>query len=159
MAASLDDILTTQKNGVVAINGLNQTLKTIDADLQAIEADLPCICTNLAAIVVQLQGLGANLYPSDVSETIQASTTSLIVAGSGRIFAVSIPTHSGSAQIEVYNSATTGGIAATNLIYKSLPSNAASFVPYGTVNLAYTDGIVIKTDAGITCCVAYTPAP
>lgn len=152
MPASLDDILTTQKNGVVAINGLNQTLKLI-------EADLPCICANLAAIVVQLDGLAYNLYPSNVSETIQASTTSLIVAGAGRIFAVSIPTHSGSSQIEVYNSATTGGIAATNLIYKSLPSNAASFVPYETVNLAYTDGIVIKTDAGITCCVAYTPAP
>jgi hypothetical protein len=152
MPASLDDILTTQKNGVVAINGLNQTLRLI-------EADLPCICTNLASIVVQLEGLTANLYPSTVSSTIQASTTSLIVAGSGRIFAVSIPTHSGSAQIEVYNSATTGGIAATNLIYKSLPSNAASFVPYEIVNLAYTDGIVIKTDAGITCCVAYTPTP
>jgi hypothetical protein len=152
MPASLDDILTTQKNGVVAINGLNQTLKTI-------EADLPCICTNLSLIVNQLSGLSSNLYPSTVSSTIQDSTTSLIVAGSGRIFAVSIPTHSGSAQIEVYNSATTGGIAATNLIYKSLPSNAASFLPYETVNLAYTDGIVIKTDAGITCCVAYTPAP
>jgi hypothetical protein len=152
MAASLDDILTTQKNGVVAINGLNQTLTSINGNL-------PCICTNLAAIVIQLQGLEANLYPSDVSATIQASTTSLIVAGSGRIFAVSIPTHSGSAQIEVYNSATTGGIAASNLIYKSLPSNAATFTPYETVNLAYTDGIVIKTDAGITCCVAYTPAP
>jgi len=152
MAASLDDILTVQKNGVIAINGLNQTLKTI-------EADLPCICTNLAAIVVQLEGLATNLYPSTVSATIQASTTSLIVAGSGRIFAVSIPTHSGSAQIEVYNSATTGGIAATNLIYKSLPSNASTFTPYETVNLAYTNGIVIKTDAGITCCIAYTPAP
>jgi hypothetical protein len=152
MPASLDDLLTTQKNGVVAINGLNQTLRLI-------EADLPCICTNLASIVVQLEGLTANLYPSTVSSTIQASTTSLIVAGSGRIFAVSIPTHSGSAQIEVYNSATTGGIAATNLIYKSLPSNAASFLPYETVNLAYTNGIVIKTDAGITCCIAYTPTP
>jgi hypothetical protein len=152
MPASLDDILTVQKNGVVAINGLNQTLKTI-------EADLPCICTNLSLIVNQLSGLSSNLYPSTVSSTIQDATTSLIVAGSGRIFAVSIPTHSGSAQIEVYNSATTGGIAATNLIYKSLPSNAASFLPYETVNLAYTDGIVIKTDAGITCCVAYTPAP
>lgn len=152
MPASLDDILTTQKNGVVAINGLNQTLKLI-------EGDLPCICTNLASIVIQLQDLNANSYPSTVSDTIQASTTSLVVAGSGRIFAVSIPTHSGSAQISIYNSATTGGIAATNLIYKSLPSNAAAFVPYQTVNLAYTNGIVIVTDAGITCCVAYTPAP
>lgn len=27
MAASLDDILTTQKNGVVGVNGLNQTMR------------------------------------------------------------------------------------------------------------------------------------
>lgn len=145
MPASLDDILTTQKNGVVAINGLNQKLT-------AMESYLDCICT-------QLNNMNTNSFPSTVSETIQASTTSLIVAGTGRIFAVSIPTHTGSAQIEIYNSATTGGIAASNLIYKSLPSNAASFVPYQTINLAYTNGIVIKTDAGITCCVAYTPSP
>lgn len=143
--ASLDDILTTQKNGVIAINGLNQKLT-------AIQSYLDCICT-------QLNNINTNFFPSTVSETIAASTTSLIVAGSGRIFAVSIPTHSGSAQISIYNSATTGGISATNLIYKSLPSNASSFVPYQTVNLAYTNGIVIVTDAGITCCVAYTPSP
>lgn len=133
--ASLDDILTTQKNGVVAINSLNRLFNVL------------------------INALNTNLYPADVSPTVQASTTQLIVAGTGRIFAVSIPTHSGSAQISIYNSATTGGIAATNLIYKSLPSNAAAFTPYQTVNLAYTQGIVIVTDAGITCCVAYTPSP
>ena len=133
--ASLDDILTTQKNGVVAINSLNRLFNVL------------------------VNALNSNLYPADVSPTVQASTTQLIVAGTGRIFAVSIPTHSGSAQISIYNSATTGGIAATNLIYKSLPSNAAAFTPYQTVNLAYTQGIVIVTDAGITCCVAYTPSP
>lgn len=133
--ASLDDILTTQKNGVVAINSLNRLFNVL------------------------INALNSNLYPADISTTVQASTTQLIVAGTGRIFAVSIPTHSGSAQISIYNSATTGGIAATNLIYKSLPSNAAAFTPYQTVNLAYTQGIVIVTDAGITCCVAYTPSP
>jgi hypothetical protein len=149
MAASLDDILTTQKNGVVAINGLNQSLKLI-------EADLPCICTNLAAILVQLTNLAKSSFPATTSATVAASTTTLVTAGTGRLFAVSIPTHAGSAQVYVYDSATTGGIAATNLIFASLPSNDASFTPYQNVNLAYTRGIVLKTDAGITFCVAYT---
>ena len=149
MAASLDDILTTQKNGVIAINGLNQTLKTI-------EADLPCICTNLALIVTQLTKLAAASFPATTSATVAASTTTLITAGTGRLFAVSIPVHAGSAQVYIYDSATTGGISASNLIFASLPSNASSFTPYQNVNLAYTNGIVLKTDAGMNFCVAYT---
>jgi hypothetical protein len=142
MAASLDDILTTQRNGVIAINNLGQKLALI-------EADLPCLCTNLAIIA-------AASFPATTSATVAASTTTLITAGTGRLFAVSIPTHAGSAQVYIYDSATTGGISATNLIFASLPSNDASFTPYQNVNLAYTRGIVLKTDAGITFCVAYT---
>ena len=142
MAASLDDILTTQRNGVIAINNLGQKLALI-------EADLPCLCTNLAIIA-------AASFPATTSATVAASTTTLITAGTGRIFAVSIPVHAGSAQVYIYDSATTGGISATNLIYASLPSNAASFTPYQSVNLAYTLGIVLKTDAGMNFCVAYT---
>ena len=142
MAASLDDILTTQRNGVIAINNLGQKLALI-------EADLPCVCTNLAIIA-------AASFPATTSATVAASTTTLITAGTGRIFAVSIPVHAGSAQVYIYNSATTVGISAANLIYASLPSNAASFTPYQNVNLAYTNGIVLKTDAGMNFCVAYT---
>lgn len=136
MTASLSDILTTQKNGVVAINGLNQSLRDV---------------------IIEIQNLGAGAFASTVSPTVLASTTQLIVAGTGRIFAVSIPIHSGASHVEIYNSATVGGIAATNLIYRSLASTSGSFTPYQTVNLAYTAGIVIKTDAGMNCCVAYTP--
>lgn len=155
MTASLSDILTTQKNGVVAINGLNQTLKLI-------EADLPCICTNLAGILIALQDIAINTalaLPSLMSPTVAASTTQLITAGSGRLFAVSIPVHSGGSQIRVYDSATTGGIAASNLIFQSLPSNTSGWVTYYTVNLAYTNGIVIQTDASTNCAVSYTPNP
>lgn len=139
MTASLSDILTTQKNGVVAINGLNQTMAAILAELEQI-----AINTALAT-------------PSFMSPTVAASTTQLIVAGSGRLFAVSIPTHSGGSQVRVYNSATTGGIAANNLIFQSLPSNTSGWVTYYTVNLAYTNGLVIQTDASTTCAVSYTP--
>ena len=153
--ASLDDILTTQKNGVVAINELNRSIKLV-------QADLPCICTNLGLILVALQDIAtntANAIPSLMSPTVAASTTQLIVAGTGRLFAVSIPTHSGSSQIRVYDSATVGGISAANLIFQSLPSNTTGWVTYYSVNLAYSNGVVIATDASTTCAVSYTPTP
>jgi hypothetical protein len=137
--ASLDDILTTQKNGVVAINGLRGVLQTISDNLTIIAGDT------------------GNTYPSTVSATVAASTTTLIVAGTGKVFSVSIPVHAGSAQVYIYDSATTAGIAATNLIYASQPSNAASFTPYQTVQLPYKNGLVLKTDAGMNFCVGYTP--
>jgi hypothetical protein len=139
--ASLDDILSTQKNGVIAINGLRTIMQTISDN------------------IVILTENSANTYPSTVSATIAASTTTLVAAGSGKVFSVSIPVHAGSAQVYIYDSATTGGIAATNLIYASLPSNAASFTPYQTVQLPYTRGLVLKTDAGMNFCVGYTPNP
>jgi len=151
--ASLDDILTVQKNGVVAINGLNATAKLI-------EADLPCICTNLGLIVTSLQTIAdnsGNTFPSTVSNTVAESTTEQEYVGAGKLFSVSIPVHAGSAQIYIYDSATTGGISAANLIYASLPSNAASFTPYQTVQLPFTNGLVLKTDAGMNFCVGYTP--
>ena len=37
--ASLDDILTAQKNGVVAINNLNQTMGSILLDLDTLVTD------------------------------------------------------------------------------------------------------------------------
>jgi hypothetical protein len=156
MTASLSDILTTQKNGVVAINGLNQTLTSINSNL-------PCICTNLAAILVQLEQIAINTaltVPSLMSPTVPAGNAGTqIVVGAGRLFAISIPTHSGGSQIRVYNSATTGGISATNLIFQSLPSNTTGWQTYYTVNLAYTNGLVVATDASTTCAVSYTPNP
>ena len=137
--ATLDDILTTQKNGVIAINGLRGILQTISDN------------------IVIIAGNSANTYPSTVSATIPASTTTLVVAGSGKVFSVSIPVHAGSAQVYIYDSATTGGISATNLIYASLPSNAASFTPYQTVQIPYKSGLVLKTDAGMNFCVGYSP--
>lgn len=139
--ASLDDILTTQKNGVVAINGLNQTFTNILAVLQT-------IATNTTAVL-----------PSLMSPTVAPSTTQLIVAGSGRLFAVSVPVHGGSGQIFVYDSATVGGISSANLIFACLPANTSGWQSYYNVNLAYSHGIVIKTDANMNCAVSYTPNP
>ena len=139
MSASLADILTTQKNGVIAINGLRGILQTIS--------------DNIAII----SGNSGNTYPSNVSATVLASTTTLVATGKGKVFSVSIPVHAGSAQVYIYDSATTGSISASNCIYASLPSNAASFTPYQTVQLPYSNGLVLKTDAGMNFCVGYTP--
>lgn len=135
------DILTVQKNGVIAINNLAVYFKRIADGIDQI-----VINSTLAV-------------PSFMSPTVAASTTQLVVAGSGRLFAVSIPAHSGSGQIFVYDSATTGGIAATNLIFACLPANTSGWVTYYDVNLAYSKGLVIKTDASMNCAVSYTPTP
>jgi hypothetical protein len=137
MTVGLSDILTTQKNGVVAINNLNKTLASVGLLL----ANLPFA------------------IPTATSVTVAASTTQLIRAGSGRLFGVSIPTHSGSSQIYVYDSATVGAVSATNLIFSSLPSNTSGWLTYYDVNMAYANGLVIKTDASTTCAISYTPSP
>lgn len=120
--ANLDDILTAQKNGVVAINGVSRSN-----------------------------------FPLTTSPVIPASTTSLVATGSGKIYSVSIPVFSGSNQVYIYDSATVAGAAATNLIYSSLPANATNFAHYQDIRLTYSNGLVLKTDASISFCVAYTP--
>jgi hypothetical protein len=138
MAASLDDILTVQKNGVVAINNLNQTLSTLSGYLSV---------------------LADHSFPENLSATVQPSTTTLIYAGRADLYAISIPTGSGTNTVEIYNSATVAGIGPTNLIWKSLPANSANFTSYQDVRLSITAGIVIKTDATISACVVYSADP
>jgi len=128
--ASLDDILTTQKNGVVAINGLRNTL----------------------------QILTSSTIPSNSSATITA-TSSLVVVGNGILLGISIPATSGSNTVSVYDSATVAGIASTNLIYGSLAANASAFVPYREVKIRYTRGLVVVAGTGMSCVIPYTPNP
>jgi hypothetical protein len=138
MVSGGGDILTVQKNGVIAINNLAVYFKRIADNTDQISL---------------------NSGPSTTSTTVAASTTQLIVAGTGRLFAVSIPAYGGSGQVFVYNSATTGAVAATNLIFASLPASATGWLTYYNVNLAYSKGLVIKTDASMNCAVSYTPTP
>lgn len=140
MSASLTDILTTQKNGVVAINGLNQTF---------------------SSILTQLTSLTGRLVlsvPQYSSATILASQTTLIVAGSGICHAISIPVFSGANQVLIYDSATTGGIASTNLLYASLPSSTTGFKPFETITMPYANGIVVVTGTSMNAVVSYTPS-
>jgi hypothetical protein len=135
--ASLDDILTTQKNGVVAINGLQGLLQTISDNSTIISY---------------------GSIPTKTSATVVAATAQSVV-GSGILLSVSIPAISGSNTVLIYDSATVGGIASSNLIYGSLPANASGFVPYHDVRIRYTNGLVVVAGAGMSCVVSYTPTP
>lgn len=136
--ASLDDILSTQKNGVVAINSLNSYLATI------------------AANTTILATAAFNTVPTTSSPTIVA-TTSLVFAGKGLLFSISIPSSSGSNQVFLHDSATVGGISSSNLIYASLPANAANFVPYRDIQIHVTDGLVVVAQTNMSAVVSYTP--
>lgn len=135
--ASLDDILTTQKNGVIAINNLNQTLSGILIDLDS-------LVDSQSAFVAQYTSL-----------PVVGAGTHQEYVGTGRLVAISVPIHSGSGQIYIYDCATVGAQANSNLIFASLPSNASSFTPYQTVNLPFTLGLSLKADANTSCVVAY----
>lgn len=138
MPASLDDILTTQKNGVIAINNLDQAIKSLASYLSII-AD--------------------HSFPSVTSPTVLASTTTQVYVGRADLYAISIPEAAGGNHVKVYDSATVGGISATNLIWKSLAANAANFMPYEEVKLQIANGIVLVTDASVNACVVYSPDP
>ena len=134
--ASLDDILTTQKNGVIAINNL-------DADLKKLFDE-----------IVIIGGANTAFVAAYTSTPVNA-TTGQVYVGSGRLVAVSIPIHGGSGQGYVYDCASVGAQATSNLIYASLPSNASAFTPYQIVNLPFTLGLSVKADANTSIVVGY----
>jgi len=136
--SSLDSILTTQKNGVIAINNLSQVLQGI------------------ASNVAIISGFAGSNSPTNSSSTIVATTTQAVV-GKGILFSVSIPASGGSNQVLIYDSATTGGIGSSNLIYASLPANASNFVPYRDVRIHYSNGLVVVAQTSMSCVVSYTP--
>ena len=138
MTASLSDILTTQKNGVVAINNLSQILTGI--------------ATNITTIA---EFAGGN-SPTNSCPTVVATTYQAVV-GKGILFSISIPASGGSNQVLIYDSATTGGISSSNLIYSSLAANSANFVPYLDVRIHYSNGLVIVAQTSMSCVVSYTP--
>jgi len=135
--ASLDDILTTQKNGVIAINNL-------DADIKRIFDE-----------VVIIRGANTAFVPAFTSLPVVGAATYQEYVGLGRLVAISVPIHSGPGQVYVYDCATVAAQANSNLIFATLPSNAGSFTPYETVNLPFNLGLSLKADANTSFVVAY----
>jgi len=136
--ASLDDILTTQKNGVIAINSLVGYLSTIAG--------------NTTSLVT-----GATYAIPTTSCPPVVATTTQVFTGKGLLYSVSIPLTSGSNQVLLYDSATTGGISNANLIYQSLAANAANFVPYRDIRIHVTNGLVVVAQTGMSAVISYTP--
>jgi len=116
--ASLDDIATIQKNGVIGINTLNLTL--------------------------------VRLYGSTTSATATTTTATQVITGSGRLVNVSV-TVAGSAPGTVYNSASTGAVAASNALV-TVPNT----IGVHPVNQLFTNGLVIVAGTGQSLNVTYS---
>lgn len=136
--ASLDDLLSAHKNCVVAINGLNGYLSTIAGNMTILATG------------------SAYSIPTTSCPPVVATTTQ-VFTGKGLLYSISIPLTSGSNQVLLYDSATTGGIANSNLIYASLPANASNFVPYRDIRIHVSNGLVVVAQTGMSAVVSYTP--
>lgn len=86
--ANIDDLVTVQKNGVVAINELTQAINSF-RDIYS-------------------KYVGTNTY-------LGITDSSLIVTGAGRLVNVSIT--SGTAGVSIYDSTTVAGAVTSNAIY------------------------------------------
>ena len=117
--ASLDDILTTQKNGVIAINGLNQTVRQIDADLVAAGVTLTTISGTLTKIYTNFRNIqfysGAAATSSTTLYTSPANTVSCVT------------------DIVVANTATTSATFYLNIVAPAGSASAANALFYAVL--------------------------
>lgn len=116
--ATIDDILTTQKNGVIAINNLSQIFKSYNEG-------------------------------ETTSQTV--TSTTLIVAGSGRLVSVTVVIQ-GSANGFVYNSSTVAGVAASNALCASTSADVGAYA----VGAKFTNGLVVAPGTGQSINVTYS---
>jgi hypothetical protein len=125
--ATLDDILTTQKNGVVAINALTTALSSFLAAYQSTTG-------------------------TSSSAGISSSTGLLVDQGAGRIVTVNVIV-AGSTDGYIYDLASipSGGPTSASLI-GVLPMTVGVY----PVNIVYTNGIVVVTGTGQTVSLTYS---
>lgn len=142
--ADLNDVVTVQKNGVIAVNNLNQTEATawIDNSSTPGVPYLKTISENVAIIA-------GGAATSTTSATV--SSTSLIVAGSGTLFNFSVVV-AGTANGLIYNSATVGGIAASNAL--AMAPNTGGVFPVNPTH--FSNGLVVAPGTGQSINVTYT---
>lgn len=141
--ADLNDVVTVQKNGVIAINNLNQTETNawFDTTVATPVPYLKTISDNIAIIA-------AGDPAASTSSTVTSST--LVVAGAGTLlgFSVVVP---GTTSGLIHNSATTGGASASNAL--TLTPTTGGF--FGAV-LKFSNGLVIVPGTGQSINVTYT---
>lgn len=127
--ATLDDILTTQKNGVVAINNISQYLKTANE------------------LIVYYQGS---------STSVGTTTSGKVISGSGRLVRISVIT-AGTTQGTIYNyltvptTATSGTGATATVTYSGTLSvtNGDIIVVSGIVPSGYNTSVSGATVTGV----------
>lgn len=128
--ATLDDILTTQKNGVVGINNLNQNVTTLNS--------------NLASLISSLS------YTRGQYTSAALTSQTLVTAGAGYLVSFTVNV-AGSAAGTVNNSATTGAASASNVIAPT-PTTIGTY----HVGSKFSSGLVVSPGTGQTIVVTYS---
>lgn len=125
--ASMDDLVTVQKNGVVGVNALTAALEAFRT-----------IYANIT---------GTNTY-------LGASSDTLIVSGSGRLVSLSITSAAATSTITIYD-ATNVSEATTSNELVSIYASATTSVGLAQINMPYFNGLVIKP-AGNRVSITYS---
>jgi hypothetical protein len=116
-------------------------------------SSLSDILTALKNGVIGINNVAQNTrIASTTSSTVPAATTTLIYQGSGRLFNYSVVV-AGSTAGAIYDSATTGGIAASNQIIGTTAALAAGVYP---TNQVFKNGLVVVTGTGQSMNVTYS---
>lgn len=122
--ASLDDILTTQKNGVVAINGLSQNLGVISSIYRG--SPQPSGSVGTSAGIVYTVPTGQQFTLTDI-EICNASGTAT--------------------NFSIYLVASGGSASASNALFYSAPINGNTTVQW-TGSTALSAGSTVQASAG-----------
>ena len=125
--ANLDDLVTVQKNGVIAVNALVQALSAFKT-----------------------------IYESFVgnSSSFGLSGDTLVLTGAGRLVTVSViaaASPSASTAGKIYDSSSVGGATDANAIY-AIPNAIGAT----TVNFPFFSGLVIKPTANSIISISYS---
>jgi hypothetical protein len=141
--ADLNDVVTVQKNGVIAINNLNQTeaVSWLDTSLSPPVPYLKTIGDDLAIIA------GITSKNPITSDTFAVNTA---IAGSGKLisFSVVVP---GTASGLIHDAATVGAQSAANAMALT-PTTGGVFI---VGEMKFSNGIVIIPGSGQSVNVTY----
>lgn len=142
--ADLNDVVTVQKNGVIAINNLNQTTTAAWVDT-SVTPPVPYL-ESISSSVAQIAAGEPN---ATTSSTVTATT--LIAAGAGTLWSFSVVA-AGTASGLLHNSATTGAVSASNALV-SAPTTGGVF---SVGKMRFSNGLVIVPGSGQSINVTYT---
>jgi hypothetical protein len=124
MAASLDDILTTQKNGVVAINGLVQNLGAVSSVYRGGPQPAASAGTSVGTIYTVPNGQQFTLTDIEICNASSSATT-----------------------FSIYLVASGGTAGTSNALFYSAPINPNTTVQW-TGSTALSAGSTVQVSAG-----------